>query len=83
MYERGDTVTWAGSLWHCNEPTTTKPGNAQRAWTLCTKHGRDGRDGKSAYEVAVDAGFRGGESDWLKTLKGPPGPPGKDLRHLS
>jgi len=24
-YERGDMVTWAGSLWHCNTTTTTKP----------------------------------------------------------
>jgi len=47
-YERGDGVTWAGSAWHCNEPTTTKPGDGSRAWTLRVKRGRDGRDGKDA-----------------------------------
>jgi hypothetical protein len=82
-YVTGDQVSFGGSIWHCLEPTTTKPGQGNRAWTMCTKAGRDGRDGRSAYQVAVDGGFRGSESDWLRTLKGPPGPPGKDLRHLS
>lgn len=31
---------------------------------------------KSAYEIAVDNGFRGTESEWLKSLKGEPGPKG-------
>lgn len=44
-YERGDVVTWAGSLWHCNEPTTDKPGEGAKAWTLAAKRGRDGKDG--------------------------------------
>jgi hypothetical protein len=82
-YITGDQVSFGGSIWHCLEPTTAKPGQGNPKWRLACKHGRDGRGGKSAYEVAVDAGFRGSESDWLKTLKGPPGPPGKDLRHLS
>jgi hypothetical protein len=48
VYEEGDVVTWAGSLWHCNEPTDTKPegdttGNGG-AWTLAAKRGRDGKD---------------------------------------
>ena len=39
---------------------------------------------KSAYEIAVDNGFRGTEAEWLKSLKGDPGergiqgPPGSD-----
>jgi hypothetical protein len=41
-YERGDCVTWAGCLWHCNEPTTEKPG--EKSWTLMVKKGRDGKD---------------------------------------
>lgn len=32
--------------------------------------GLPGKDGKSAYEVAVENGFIGSESDWLKSLKG-------------
>lgn len=61
-YEPGDTVTWAGSLWHCNEPTTDKPGEGHKAWTLAAKKGRDGKDG------------RPGE----KGDAGTPGRPGKD-----
>lgn len=52
-YEHGDVVTWAGSQWHANEPTDTKPGNGSKAWTLVVKCGRDGRDGKDAVTVPV------------------------------
>lgn len=45
-YERGDTVTWGGSTWHCNEPTGDKPRENAKAWTLQTKRGADGRHGK-------------------------------------
>lgn len=45
-YEPGDTVTWGGSLWHCNSETGEKPGETSKAWTLATKRGRDGKDGK-------------------------------------
>jgi hypothetical protein len=77
-YYRGDMVTFGGSIWHCAEPsTTTRPGEGNLAWKLATKRGRDGKDGRSAYQVAVDNGFKGSESDWLKTLKGAPG---KDAR---
>lgn len=37
-----------------------------------------GRDGKSAYEIAVEHGFEGTEEEWLESLVGPPGPPGED-----
>jgi hypothetical protein len=47
-YLPGDLATWAGSSWHCNEPTTTKPGDGSKAWTLMVKRGRDGKDGKGA-----------------------------------
>lgn len=47
-YERGDTVTWAGSLWHCDAvKTTDKPGDGSKDWTLCAKKGRDGKDGEA------------------------------------
>lgn len=45
QYEKGDTVTWGGSLWHCDEDTTDKPDTASKAWTLAAKRGRDGKDG--------------------------------------
>ena len=34
--------------------------------------------GDSAYQVAVDNGFVGTEEEWLASLVGPQGPPGKD-----
>ncbi|MBL5919827.1 hypothetical protein I7V28_01590 [Lelliottia amnigena] len=44
-YDTGDTVTWAGSLWHCNEKTSDKPGEpGSKGWTLAVKKGRDLRD---------------------------------------
>lgn len=30
----------------------------------------DGADGKSAYQIAVDNGFEGSETEWLESLKG-------------
>lgn len=48
----GDTVTWAGSLWHCDEPTSDKPGEAgSKGWTLCAKKGRDGKDGLNGKDL--------------------------------
>jgi hypothetical protein len=41
-YERGDMVTWGGSLWHCDKATTDKP--SPDSWTLAAKKGRDGKD---------------------------------------
>jgi hypothetical protein len=48
-YERGEVVTWGGSMWHANTRTTEKPGEASmasRSWTLCCKKGSDGKDAK-------------------------------------
>lgn len=45
-YTKGDVGTWAGATWHCNEPTTLKPGEGTKAWTLMVKKGRDGKDGR-------------------------------------
>ncbi|HDY9346435.1 TPA: phage gp6-like head-tail connector protein, partial [Klebsiella pneumoniae] len=43
-YLPGDTVTWGGSLWHCDEQTQDKPGETGSiGWTLAAKRGRDGR----------------------------------------
>lgn len=41
-YERGDTVTWGGSLWVALEDTTDKP-ETGKAWQLAAKRGRDYR----------------------------------------
>lgn len=47
-YMPGDLATWGGSMWHCNEETSTKPGDGSKAWTLVVKRGRDGKDGRDA-----------------------------------
>ncbi len=46
-YHPGDTVTWGGSLWHCNSMTEDKPGEAHSsARTPAAKRGRDAGGGK-------------------------------------
>ncbi len=45
-YSRGDTVTWAGSTWHCQaESTKAKPGEGSTEWKLAVKRGAAGKDG--------------------------------------
>lgn len=44
-YHRGDQVSWGAHQWHCNEPTTEKPIEGGKAWTLAVKRGRDGKQG--------------------------------------
>jgi integrin beta 3 len=61
-YEFGDTVTWDGSLWHCEKASSDKPGTSD-AWKLCTKRGRDGRDG-----LRGEKGERGAEGRAGKDL---------------
>lgn len=39
--------------------------------------GKDGRDGKSAYQIAVDNGYPGTEQAWLASLKGDKGDTGE------
>lgn len=40
--------------------------------------GAKGDDGRSAYEVAVDEGFQGSQTEWLASLKGADGRDGRD-----
>ena len=43
---------------------------------LLALKGEDGIDGKSAYQLAVDGGFVGTETEWIASLKGETGPIG-------
>lgn len=61
-YEHGDTVTWGGSLFHCNEETKAKPNYGEKAWTLAAKRGNDGNNGLPG----------------AKGERGPQGLPGRD-----
>ena len=40
--------------------------------------GANGKDGRSAYEIAIENGFVGTVAEWLESLKGRDGLPGKD-----
>ena len=41
-YEKGDAVSYGGSLWIAQEPTGDKP-EGSKAWRLAVKKGRDAR----------------------------------------
>ena len=43
---------------------------------LLALKGKDGINGKSAYQLAVDGGFAGTEAEWIVSLKGETGPVG-------
>lgn len=45
-WQRGDMVTWAGSVWHADKATSAKPDTADSGWRLAVKRGRDGKDVK-------------------------------------
>lgn len=43
-YQRGDCVTWGGSVWHSEKDgNTDKPGEGSDSWKLAVKKGRDGK----------------------------------------
>ena len=55
--------------------------NSKKEWKLSKEagsggNGKPGKDGKSAYEIAVENGFKGTEEEWLASLKGEQGPKG-------
>lgn len=44
-YKPGDTVTFGGSLWHCDVETAEKPDSPEKHWRVAVRRGRDGKDG--------------------------------------
>ena len=65
----GDTYLVGGHLYIWQNDAWTDGGELQ---------GPKGDDGKSAYQVWLDAGNTGTEADYLASLKGATGAPGKD-----
>lgn len=49
-YEKGDSVTWAGSSWIAQQKTLAKPDTANSGWRLAVKRGRDGKDGRDGID---------------------------------
>jgi integrin beta 3 len=63
VYERGDMVSYGGSVWHAAKQTDSTPGEGNQDWTLAVKRGRDGKDGKE--------GERGPQGLAATAIKGP------------
>lgn len=42
-YVKGDLVTYAGSLWHCNEANDDEAPGTGEKWAVAAKRGRDGK----------------------------------------
>lgn len=79
QYIRGDAVTYAGALWIARRPTTVRPGEGpDNGWRLAVKAPRHG---KSAFELARLNGYVGTERQWLASLRGSEGRPGRDGRN--
>lgn len=47
--------------------------NVDFEFNVVGTQGRQGPQGDSAYQVAVEEGFEGTEEEWLASLKGDPG----------
>jgi hypothetical protein len=47
QYDRGDIVTWGGSMWLAQRATAEKPDTPDSGWRLAVKKGRDGKDAKN------------------------------------
>jgi integrin beta 3 len=62
QYLKGDVVTWDGSMWIAQEPTSDKPGES-KTWRMSVRKGRDGRDG-----LRGEKGERGAEGRAGKDL---------------
>lgn len=80
-----------GTQFRNDDPDTPLEAGVLNDWNAATvDHGKridtlenadtpeDGTDGKSAYQIAVDNGFDGSESEWLESLKGQDGEDGTD-----
>ena len=59
-YQKGDTVTVAGSLWICQSNSQDRPGTSG-AWRLAVKRGSDGKDLRPAEELNLDGSHKRGE----------------------
>lgn len=72
-YRKGDGVTWGRSYWIAKCDTAQMPDDAaagDKHWRLAVKRGRDGA---SAFDSALRAGYKGSEAQWVASLKGEPG----------
>lgn len=64
-YLKGDTVTFSGAIWVAQKDTPTGRPGISADWRLACKRGGTG---KSAYDLAREAGFEGTRQEWLDGL---------------
>lgn len=61
-----------------SNPASKFPGGSEAIIGRPGIDGKDGKNGLSAYEIAIKNGYVGSEADWLDSLIGPPGVDGFD-----
>lgn len=64
-YKAQDCVTLSGSLWVALKDTNLRPGDSSDDWRIVAKKGGTG---KSAFDIAREAGFSGTRQDWLDSI---------------
>lgn len=81
-YDNGKTFhvmdTVYGRIYRQQDGDSIWPFLQPKVGTIKGEKGDAGADGKSAYEVAVANGYTGTQAQWLASLKGADGAPGKD-----
>lgn len=81
-YDNGKTFhvmdTVYGRIYRQQDGDSIWPFLQPKVGTIKGEKGDAGADGKSAYEVAVANGYTGTQAQWLASLKGADGVPGKD-----
>jgi hypothetical protein len=78
QWETANTVLAVGEIGFDYEANVIKIGDGLTAWNSLTS-----LDGKSAYEIAVAAGFVGTQADWLASLAGLPSQSGHSGKFLT
>lgn len=81
-YDNGKTFhvmdTVYGRIYRQQDGDSIWPFLQPKVGTIKGEKGDAGADGKSAYEVAVANGYSGTQAQWIASLKGADGAPGKD-----
>lgn len=81
-YDNGKTFhvmdTVYGRIYRQQDGDSIWPFLQPKVGTIKGEKGDKGDDGKSAYEVALANGYTGTQAQWIASLKGADGAPGKD-----
>lgn len=72
------THSWNGTVLTVSSASGTSSANLKGEQGVQGPRGEQGVQGKSAYQVALDNGFTGSETEWIASLKGEDGADGND-----